>query len=84
MVEVKVESHKVGVTSYRLTSLSFMSIDHPIPEIRLFQNLTLEIHKVGVTSYRLTSLSFMSIDHPIPEIQLFQNLTLEIQGQSHG
>ena len=47
-----------------------MSISHPVPEIRLFQNLTLkskvkvmgevkvESHKVGVTSYRLTSLSF--------------------------
>ena len=47
-----------------------MSISHPIPEIWLFQNLTLkakvkvmgegnvESHKVGVTSYRFTSLSF--------------------------
>ena len=47
-----------------------MSIGHPIPEIRIFQNLTLKIqghghgwgqswsYKVGVTSYRLTSLSF--------------------------
>ena len=47
-----------------------MLIGHPIPEIQLFQNLTLksmvkviveievESHKVGVTSYWLTSLSF--------------------------
>ena len=43
MGEVDIESHKVDVTSYRLTSLSSMSIGHPIPEIRLFQNLTLKI-----------------------------------------
>ena len=47
-----------------------MSIGHLIPEIWLFQNMTMksmvkvmgevkvESHKVGVTSYRLTSLSF--------------------------
>ena len=45
-----------------------MSIGRPVPELWLFQNLTLKIkgqghwwghsHKVGLTSYRLTSLSF--------------------------
>ena len=47
MGEVDIQSHKVGVTSYRLTSLSFMSIGHPIPEIRLFQILTLKIQVQG-------------------------------------
>ena len=43
MVGVKVESHKVGVTSYRLTSLCSMLIGPPIPVIQHFQNLTLKI-----------------------------------------
>ena len=47
MGEVDIESHKVDVTFYRLTSLSSMSIGHPIPEIRLFQNLTLKIQGQG-------------------------------------
>ena len=47
MVEVNVESHKVGVTSYRLTSLSFMPIDHPIHEIQNFLNVTLKIQGEG-------------------------------------
>ena len=119
MVEVRVGSHKVGVTSYRRTSRSvhvnrpmgavdiesykmgptidshpfnIMSIGHPIPEIWLFQNLTLKIqgrghgwgalesHKVGVTSYQLTSLSF-HVNWPFHSWQHFQNLTLKIQGQ---
>ena len=47
MVEVKVENHKVGVTSYRLTFLYSMSIGHPIPEIQHFQNLTMKIQGQG-------------------------------------
>ena len=69
MGEVKVESHNMGPTFSRLTSIS-MSIGHPIPELWLFQNLTLKIkrqghgwgysssHNVGLTSYWLTSLLF--------------------------
>ena len=38
MVEVKVESHRVGVTSYHLTFFSSMSIGPSIPEIQHFQN----------------------------------------------
>ena len=41
MGEVKVESHKMGPTFSRLTSLS--SNGPPIPEIQHFQNLTLKI-----------------------------------------
>ena len=47
MGEVKVKSHNVSLTSYRLTSLWFMSIDPPIPGIQLFQNLTLKIQGQG-------------------------------------
>ena len=47
MGEVKVESHNMGPTSYRLTSIRSMSIGHPIPEIWLFQNLTLKIQGQG-------------------------------------
>ena len=70
MVEVKVESHKMGVTSYRLTSLSSMSIGHPLlrydffkiwpwkSEVKVMGEGNVDSHKVGVTSYRLTFLSF--------------------------
>ena len=47
MHEVTVQSHNVGLTSYRLTSLSSMSIGPPIPEIQHFQNLTLKIKGQG-------------------------------------
>ena len=47
MVEVKVESHKVGVKSCQLTYLRSMSIGPPIPEIQHFQNLTLKIQGQG-------------------------------------
>ena len=45
--EVKVESHNVGPTFSRLTSLSFPVNRHSIPELRLFQNLTLKIKGQG-------------------------------------
>ena len=75
-----------------------MSIRHPIPEIRLFQNWTfLEKprskswlrSKLKVTTWVQHSIDShpfrsMSIGPPIPEIQHFQNLTLKIQGQGHG
>ena len=43
MGEVKLHSHNVSLTSYRLTSLCSMSIGPPIPEIQHFQNLSLKI-----------------------------------------
>ena len=43
MVEVKVQGHEVGLTSYRLTSFRYMAIGHSISRMRLFQNLTLKI-----------------------------------------
>ena len=45
---VTVQSHNVGLTSYRFTSLSFhVKIGPPIPEIQYFQNLTLTIKGQG-------------------------------------
>ena len=72
-----------------------MSIRHPIPEIRHFQNLTLKIQGQGhgrgtlkvttLVQHSVDSNPFrsMSICHPIPELQHFQNLNLKIQGQGH-
>ena len=74
-----------------------MSIGHPIPELRPFQNLTLKIkgqgHASGHTSKSQCGSKILStphpfrstsIGHPIPELRLFQNLTLKIKGQGHG
>ena len=70
-----------------------MSIGHPIPEIGLFQNLTLKIQDQGhrrgehwKSQHSVNSNPFCSrsICPPIPEIQHFQNLTLKILGQGHG
>ena len=47
MGEVDIESHTMGWTFYRLTSFNSMSISHPIPEIWLFQNVTLKIQGQG-------------------------------------
>ena len=96
MVEVKVQSHKVGVTSYRLTSLSF-HVNRPSHSWdTAFSKFDLENPrsrswvrgKLKVTTwvqYFIDSHLFnsMSIGHPIPEIWLFQNLTLKIEGQGH-
>ena len=46
-VKVKVESHNMGPTFSRLTSLSFHVDWHPIPELRPFQNLTFKIKDQG-------------------------------------
>ena len=97
MVEVKVESYKVGVTFYRLTSLSFhvsrpshswdtafskfdLENQRPRSWVRWMLKATTWVqHSIDSHPFRS-----MSIGHPIPEIQLFQNLTLKIQGQGHG
>ena len=71
MVVVKVESHKVGVTSYRLTSLSF-HVNLPShswdtaffkiwpwkSKVKVMGEVDIESHNMGPTFYRLTSLSF--------------------------
>ena len=83
MVEVTVGSHNMAPTFDRLTSLSFVSIDNLILEIRLFQNLTLKIQGQGHgggQSWKSQSgcnilsthpFRSMSIDSWIPEIQNF-------------
>ena len=97
MGDGNVESHKVGVTSYLFTSLSF-HVNRPFHSWdTLFSKFDLENPrsrswvrgKLKVTTwvqYSINSHLFnsMSIGHPIPEIWLFQNLTLKIQGQGHG
>ena len=96
-VEVKVQSHKVGVTSYRLTSLSF-HVNRPSHSWdTTFSKFDLENPRsrswvkgkskaTTWVQHSIDSLPFhpMSIGHPIPELRLFQNLTLKIQGQGHG
>ena len=97
MVEVKVESHKVGVTSYRLTPFSFHVNQPSHSGDTTFSKFDLENPrsrswvrgKLKVTTWVQHSIDShpfhpMSIGHPIPEIRLFQNLTLKIQGQGHG
>ena len=97
MVEVKVESHKVGATSYRLTSLSFhvnqpshswdttfSKFDLENPRSRSWVRGKLRV--ITWFQHSIDSHPFhpMSMGHPIPEIGLFQNLTLKIKGQGHG
>ena len=97
MVEVKVPSHKVGVTSYRLTSLSFhvnrpshswdtafSKFDLENPRPRSWVRWTLKVTTWVQYSINSHPFNSMSIGHPIPEIWLFPNLTLKIQGQGHG
>ena len=70
-----------------------MSIRHPVPELWLFQNLTLKIKGQGhgwghssksqggsnILSTHI-SLNSMSIWHPITELKTFSKFDLEIQG----
>ena len=97
MGEVDIESHKVSVRSYRLTSLSFhvnrpshswdttfSKFDLENPRWRSWVRWTLKVTawvQHSIDSYPFNS---MSIGHPIPEIWLFQNFTSKIQGQGHG
>ena len=97
MGEVIVQSHKVGLTSYRLTSLSFHVNLASHCWVTTFSKFDLEIQgsrswvrsqfKVTMwVSHPIDSCPFrsMSIGPPIPEIQHFQKLTLKIKGQGHG
>ena len=97
MVEFKVERHKVGVTSYRLTSLSFhvnwpsLSWDTAFPKFgpenprsRSWGTWTLKVTTWVQHSIDSHPFNTMSIGHSIPDIWLFQNLTSKIQGQGHG
>ena len=97
MVEVKVESHKVGITSYRLTSLSFhvsrpchfwgtafSKLDLENPRSRSWVSWTLKVTTWVQHSIDSHPFNSMSISHPIPKIWLILNLTLKIQCQGHG
>ena len=97
MGEVKVWSHKVSLTFYRLTSISFHVNQPSHSSNTAFSRVDLEDLRsrswvrgmLKVTTWVQHSIDShpfhsMSIGHPIPEIQLFQNLTLKIQGQGHG
>ena len=94
MGEVKVKSHNVSLTSYRLTSLSFHvnqpshSWDTAISEfdVENSRSRSWVRSKLKVTTWGLHSVDShpfrsMSLGHPIPELWLFENLTLKIQGQ---
>ena len=82
MGEVTVQSHNVGLTFHRLTSLSFhvKRASHSWVTT-FFENLTLKIKGQGHGWGHSSKSHSMSIDPPIPEIQYFQNLTLKIKGQ---
>ena len=97
MGEVTVQSHNVGLASYRLTSLSFHvnwpshSWDKAISKFDLenqgSRSWMRSQFKVTMWVWHpIDSHPFcsMSISPPIPEIQHFQNLTLKIKGQGHG
>ena len=58
MVEVKVESHKVGVTSYRLTSLSFR-VNRPSHS-----------WDTAFTKFDLENPRSMSNDHNVAQVQV--------------
>ena len=81
MVEVKVESHKVGITSYRLTSLSFhvnrpchfwgiafSKLDLEHPRSRSWVRWTLKVTTWVQHSIDSHPFNSMSIGHPIPKI----------------
>ena len=71
MGEVTIQSHNVGLISYRLTSLLF-HVNRPShswvmtffkiwpwnSKVKVMGEVTVQSHNVGLTSYRLTSLLF--------------------------
>ena len=93
----QVESHKVSVRSYQLTSLSFRvnrpshswdttfsKFDLQNPRWRSWVRWTLKVTTWVQHSINPHPFNSMLIGHLIPEIQLFQNLTLITQGQGYG
>ena len=93
MGEVTVQSHNVGLTSYRLTSLSFhvkrashswvttiLKIWPWKSKVKVMGGVTVQSHKVGVISYRFTSLSF-HVNRPSHSWDtVFSKFDLENQG----
>ena len=97
MGEVTVQSHNVGLASYRLTCLSFHvnwpshSWDTAFSKFDLENQgsrswVRSQFKVTMLVKHPIDSHAFrsMSIGPPILEIQHFQNLTLKIKGQGHG
>ena len=97
MKEVNIESHNMGPTFNRLTSLSFhvnrpshswdktfSKFDFENPRSRSWVKGELKVTTWVQHSIDSHPFDSMSIGHPISEIRLFQNLTVKIHGQSHG
>ena len=100
MGEVTVQSHNVGLTSYRLTSLSF-HVKRPSQSwvttffkiwpwksrVKVMGGVTVQSHNVGLTSYRFTSFSF-HVNRPSHSWDtVFSKFDLENQGSrsnDHG
>ena len=86
-VKITAQGHIVGATSYRFTSVLF-HVNWPIPDIQLFQNLTLKGESSVIKWVWLPTHSHpMSIGHPIPIPGIcfffFQIFILKIWGY-HG
>ena len=98
MGEVKVWSHNVSLTFYRLTSLSFhvnrpshswdtiffSKFDLENPRSRSWKRRTSKVTTWVQHSIDSHPVRSKSIGYPIHKIRLFQNLTLKIQGRGHG
>ena len=97
MGEVKVWSHSVSLTFYRLTSRSFhvnqpshswdttfSKFDLENPRSRSWKRWTLKVTTWVQHSIGSHPFRSMSIGHLIHKRRLFQNLTLKIEGQGHG
>ena len=96
-VKVIAQSHKVGITPYRLISLLF-HVDRPCHswdtaiskfDVENSRSRSRVRSKLKVITWVLHSVDShpfrsMSIGHPVPELWLFQNLTLKFKGQGHG
>ena len=89
------QGHKIGITPYRLISLSFhvaqhsQSRDTAISKFHVENSRSWVWSKLKVITWVQHSVDLhpfcsMSIGHPIPELRLIQNLTLKIKGQGHG
>ena len=69
MDEIKIQSHKVDLTSCGLTPLLF--------------HVNRSSNSWDTTFFKIHPFCFMLMNPPVTEIHLFQNLTFKIQGQCH-
>ena len=96
-VKVIAQGHKVGITPYRLISLSF-HVNRPAHswdtailkfDVENSRSGSWVRSKLKVRTWVQHSVDShpfcsMSIGHTIYQLRLFQNLTLKIKGQGHG